>query len=124
MCVVGICWALSFSLILETTLISFWDEPLSTSSIQELSVGLQVGASHFSLCHPTITLVQGWPCDPKTAKEHMEHLLGLLGERNVLFLTELEPGVHLAMQMSCHQKFESDNQTNIEDARLRDDIRC
>lgn len=68
--VMGLCWAWSSFLILEITLISFWEEPVSPSSSQELSIGLQVGAPHFSLCHPTTTLVQGWTRDPKTAKEH------------------------------------------------------
>lgn len=78
--------------------------PSPAPSAQELQVGLPVGTPNSSLHLPIIRLVQGWTYDPITAKEHMQHLLGLLGERKVLFLTGLELGVHLAMQTSCHHK--------------------
>lgn len=79
---------------------------------------------HFSFYLPDITLVQGWTCSPVPAKEQMQDLLRLLGESNVLFLTELELGVHFAIQTSCYRKCSlSKGCTNMEEARSRDGTR-
>lgn len=98
----------SFSLILKTI-----PSPLISPGTVDWAIG-----------ESNISPIQGWTCDPVTAKEQVQHLLRLLRESKVLFLTGLDLGVHFAIQTSCYQKYSlSEGGTNMEEARPRDDTR-